>query len=238
MDGQNYVVFHAGTDNSYMNSTANFRGADLGTTFIDLYFQGSTAATDTITGYDKVRLTVTATKEEAALEIVAGALAGAKNPVTVIADDNNSVYVDDNITAVASITLGSRVQTRIVEAITTTKSLEASDSGKVFTVDQGSAYSITLPTVAQAGAGWMATFFLVGQDNNAVKIIPDATEDTLRGAITSADGSGGPSAETGVDELIFVANTAKNGDRVDILCTGSFFECSGVAHDNDHITLA
>jgi len=238
MDGQNYVVFHAGTDNSYMNSTANFRGADLGTTFIDLYFQGSTAATDTITGYDKVRLTVTATKEEAALEIVAGALAGAKNPVTVIADDNNSVYVDDNITAVASITLGSRVQTRIVEAITTTKSLEASDSGKVFTVDQGSAYSITLPTVAQAGAGWMATFFLVGQDNNAVKIIPDATEDTLRGAITSADGSGGPSAETGVDELIFVANTAKNGDRVDIICTGSFFECSGVAHDNDHITLA
>jgi len=238
MDGQNYVVFHAGTDNSYMNSTANFRGADLGTTFIDLYFQGSTAATDTITGYDKVRLTVTATKEEAALETIAGALAGAKNPVTVIADDNNSVYVDDNISAVASITLGSRVQTRIVEAITTTKSLEASDSGKVFTVDQGSAYSITLPTVAQAGAGWMATFFLVGQDNNAVKIIPDASEDTLRGAITSADGSGGPSAETGVDELIFVANTAKNGDRVDILCTGSFFECSGIAHDNDHITLA
>ena len=238
MDGQNYVVFHAGTDNSYMNSTANFRGADLGTTFIDLYFQGSTAATDTITGYDKVRLTVTATKEETALETVAAALAGAKNPVTVIADDNNSVYVDDNISAVASITLGSRVQTRIVEAITTTKSLEASDSGKVFTVDQGSAYSITLPTVAQAGAGWMATFFLVGQDNNAVKIIPDASEDTLRGAITSADGSGGPSAETGVDELIFVANTAKNGDRVDILCTGSFFECSGIAHDNDHITLA
>ncbi len=238
MDGQNYVVFHAGTDNSYMNSTANFRGADLGTTFIDLYFQGSTAATDTITGYDKVRLTVTAAKEEAALETIAGALAGAKNPVTVIADDNNSVYVDDNISAVASITLGSRVQTRIVEAITTTKSLEASDSGKVFTVDQGSAYSITLPTVAQAGAGWMATFFLVGQDNNAVKIIPDSSEDTLRGAITSADGSGGPSAETGVDELIFVANTAKNGDRVDIICTGSFFECSGIAHDNDHITLA
>ena len=52
MDGQNYVVFHAGTDNSYMNSTANFRGADVGTTFLDLYFLGSTGATDTVTGYD------------------------------------------------------------------------------------------------------------------------------------------------------------------------------------------
>ena len=40
MDGQNYVVFHAGTDNSYMNSSANFRGGDVGATFIDLFFAG------------------------------------------------------------------------------------------------------------------------------------------------------------------------------------------------------
>ena len=42
MDGQNYVVFHAGTDNSYMNSSANFRGADVGATFIDLFFASAT----------------------------------------------------------------------------------------------------------------------------------------------------------------------------------------------------
>ena len=38
MDGQNYVVFHSdGGDDSYMNSSANFRGADVGATFIDLF---------------------------------------------------------------------------------------------------------------------------------------------------------------------------------------------------------
>ena len=28
MDGQNYVVFHTGDNDSYMNTTANFKGAD------------------------------------------------------------------------------------------------------------------------------------------------------------------------------------------------------------------
>ena len=238
MDGQNYLVFHNDSNDSYANTSANFRGADVGTEFIDLYFNTATIGANS-GAYDKVRLEVLAGKEEVALEGVMAGFAGNKGgAVTVIADDVNSKYIHENVEAVTSITLASQVQTRLVEAITTTKSLEASDSGKVFTVDQGSAYSITLPTVAQAGAGWHATFFLVGQDNNAVEIIPDASEDTLRGAITSADGSGGASAETGVDQLIFVANTAKNGDRVDIVCTGSFFECSGIAHVNDHITLA
>ena len=237
MDGQNYLVFHNDSNDSYANTSANFRGADVGTTFIDLYFNTATIGANS-GAYDKVRLTVTATYEEAALEgVMAGFAGGRSGAVTVIADDKNSKYIHERVTAVASITLASQVQTRLVEAITTTKSLEASDSGKVFTVDQGSAYSITLPTVAQAGAGWHATFFLVGQDNNAVEIIPDGTEDTLRGAITSGAG-GGVSAETGVDQLIFVANTAKNGERIDILCTGSFFEVSGFMHDDDHITLA
>ena len=237
MDGQNYLVFHADSNDSYMNSSANFRGADVGTTFIDLYFASATVGAGSLSGYDKVRLTVTATKEEQALEDVGAAMAGAKNPVMVIADDVNGNYVSDHVTAVSTITLASQVQTRVVEAIATTKSLEASDSGKIFTVDQGSAYSITLPTVAQAGAGWHATFFLIGQASNAVEIIPDASEDTLRGALTSGAG-GGASAETGVDQLIFVSGTAKNGERVDIVCTGSFFEVSGFMHDDDHITLA
>ena len=236
MDGQNYVVFHAGTDNSYMNSTANFRGADVGATFIDVYFLGSTGATDTITGYDKVRLTVTAAQEESALEGVGAALAGAKNPVTVIADDVNSTYIHDGITAVASITLGSRVQTRIVENIAAAKNIEASDSGKFFTIDQDSAFAITLPTVAQAGAGWFATFMINDIGTNAVTIIPDATEDTLSGFVMSGDGGTGGSA-VGVDTLTFI-NGAETGDKVDIFCDGTIFYCYMAAHDAAHITLA
>jgi len=230
-----YLIFHTAADDSYMNSVENFRGADAGAEFIDVYFASATYA-GTGAGFDKVRLTVTNGEEDRAIEQLANAMTR-NSAVIVVADDVNSVYSCQDITAVGAITLASQVQTRVFEAITTTKSLEATDSGKVFTVDQGSAYSITLPTVAQAGTGWYATFFLVGQDNNAVKIIPDGTEDTLRGSISSAAG-GGVSAETGVDELIFVANTAKNGERIDIVCTGSFFEVSGFMHDDDHITLA
>ena len=105
MDGQNYLVFHNDSNDSYMNSTANFRGADVGTTFIDVYFESPISSSVGAGAYDKVRLTVTATHEEAALEGLAAALAGAKNPVTIVADDKNSVYVHDRITAVSSITL-------------------------------------------------------------------------------------------------------------------------------------
>ena len=143
MDGQNYVVFHAGTDDSYMNSSANFRGADVGATFIDLYFNSATYA-GTGAGYDKVRLTVTATFEEVALEAVAGALAGNKNPVMVIADDNKSLYIEDHITAVASITLASQVQTRVYEDVQAAKALSAADSGKILGLDLLAGFTICI----------------------------------------------------------------------------------------------
>jgi hypothetical protein len=180
MDGQNYVVFHAGTDNSYMNSSANFRGADVGTTFIDLFFASSAGVSGLGnsggTGFDKVRLTVTAAQEEAALEAVAAALAGKKNPVHIIADDNNSVYVHDGITAVASITLASQPNFRPVEAITNaaavTRTLTTAESGKLFTVDMSTVdnnVALTLPTATTAGtAGCYYDFcFLVDCDDDA-----------------------------------------------------------------------
>tara|TARA_R100000234_G_scaffold113265_1_gene87545 strand:+ start:433 stop:1155 length:723 start_codon:yes stop_codon:yes gene_type:complete len=238
-NNKNMLIFIDGANTAYMNSADNFRGVNHDTDDkLDVYFRAAAVGTDdNSAGYDKITLSVTDEKELDAMRGIAACVAGAKTPYVTVADDVNSVYAHDNITAVDSITLGVTGSYRGFEAITTTKSLEASDSGKVFTVDQGSAYSITLPTVAQAGAGWHATFILVGQDNNAVEIIPDASEDTLRGSLTSAAGAG-VSAETGVDQLIFVANTAKNGERVDIVCTGSFFEVSGFMHDDDHITLA
>ena len=60
MDGQNYLVFHNDGNDSYMNSSANFRGADVGALFIDVYFKAAAVGNaGTSAGYDKVRLTVT-----------------------------------------------------------------------------------------------------------------------------------------------------------------------------------
>ena len=94
MDGQNYVVFHNDSDDSYMNSSANFRGAEIAATALYMYFESPiSATTETGGAYDKITLTITAGSEEVALETIAAALAGAKNPVTVIADDPDALMI-------------------------------------------------------------------------------------------------------------------------------------------------
>jgi hypothetical protein len=136
--------------------------------------------------------------------------------------------------------LGSRASFNgtVVENITAAKTLDPSDSGKVFTLDQDSSFDITLPTAANAGVGWNAKFILTDAGSGTVKVIPNSSEDTLIGMITSADSSGGESAESGVDELIWVASTAAVGDWAELFCDGSNFYVSGQEHDNNHMTLS
>ena len=231
MDGQNYVVFHNGSDDSYMNSTANFRGADVGATFIDMYFASATVAT-TSAGYDKVRLTVTAASEEVALETIGGALAGAKNPVTVIADDNNSIYVHDKITAVASITLASQVQTRVVESIITTEALTAADSGKILMLNLAAGFTTTLPSVSDAGAGWYVRFVIGTNCTSNDYIITEKTSADTNVIISQINeietdtGQEGPTS-TG-HTLITIPNATDTvGDFIDIFCDGTNFYATG-----------
>jgi len=136
--------------------------------------------------------------------------------------------------------LGSRASFNgtVVENITAAKTLDPSDSGKVFTLDQDASFDITLPTASQAGAGWNAKFILTDRGSGTVKVIPNSSEDTLIGMIESIDTSAGASAESGVDELIWVASTAVVGDWAELFCDGSNFYVSGQMHDNDHMTLA
>ena len=124
-----------------------------------------------------------------------------------------------------------------VENIAAARTLTAADSGKVFTIDQSSAYSITLPTAAAAGAGWHAKFILTTAASNAVEVIPNSAEDTLIGMIGSADGAAAESAESGVDQLIWASGAAV-GDWAELVCDGLNFYVSGQQHDNDHMTIS
>jgi len=136
--------------------------------------------------------------------------------------------------------LGSRASFHgnVVENLTEAKTLDPSDSGKVFTLDQDASFDITLPTASQAGVGWNAKFVLTDAGSGTVKVIPNSSEDTLIGMIESIDTSAGASAESGVDELIWVASTAATGDWAELFFDGSNFYVSGQMHDNDHMTLA
>ena len=124
-----------------------------------------------------------------------------------------------------------------VENIAAARTLTAADSGKVFTIDQSSAYSITLPTAAAAGAGWHAKFILTTAASNAVEVIPNSAEDTLIGMIGSADGTAAESAESGVDQLIWASGAAV-GDWAELVCDGLNFYVSGQEHDADHMTIS
>ena len=124
-----------------------------------------------------------------------------------------------------------------VETVNAAKTLTALDSGKVFMVQQDSAYEITLPLAATAGAGWHAKFILSEVASNAVTIANNTSEDTIVGTVTGADGGAGSSAESAVDEIVFISG-AQLGDQVELVCDGAIYYAKAQAHDVAHITIS
>ena len=124
-----------------------------------------------------------------------------------------------------------------VETINAAKTLTALDSGKVFMVQQDSAYEITLPLAATAGAGWHAKFILSEVAANAVTIANNTSEDTIVGMTTGGDGGAGSSAESAVDEIVFISG-AQLGDQVELVCDGAVYYAKATAHDVAHITIS
>ena len=124
-----------------------------------------------------------------------------------------------------------------VETINAAKTLTALDSGKVFMIQQDSAYEITLPLAATAGAGWHAKFILSEVAANAVTIANNTSEDTIVGTTVGADGGAGSSAESAVDEIVFISG-AQLGDQVELVCDGIYYYAKAQAHDVAHITIS
>jgi len=124
-----------------------------------------------------------------------------------------------------------------VETVNAAKTLTALDSGKVFMIQQDSAYEITLPLAATAGAGWNAKFILSEVAANAVTIANNTSEDTIVGTTVGADGGAGSSAESAVDEIVFISG-AQLGDQVELVCDGIYYYAKAQAHDVAHITIS
>ena len=123
------------------------------------------------------------------------------------------------------------------EQIAAARTLTAADSGKVFGVNQASAYEITLPLAASAGAGWHCKFVLSTAASNAVTIANNTAEDTIIGMTAGADGGAGSSAGSAVDEIVFISG-AELGDQVELFCNGINYFAKAVAHDVAHITIS
>lgn len=180
----NMLIFVDAANIAYSNTAANFRGISHNADDkLDVYF-ASTEGSET---YDKIVLSVTDEKEIEAMKGLAGALAGAKTPFLVVADDVNSTYATPNITAVDSITRTLTGPTETVESVTANDTLTAADSGKTFVFADAAAV-LTLP---DSGAGdiigWSAKFIsnftATGQEvKNA-----DTTNEVIVGALINSD---------------------------------------------------
>tara|TARA_R100000306_G_C4331938_1_gene120686 strand:- start:28 stop:765 length:738 start_codon:yes stop_codon:yes gene_type:complete len=100
-----FLVFHNASDTSYANTAGALTGISSTTTAVTLKFNNLTSITTTSS--DSVVLTVTAGYEEAVVEWLAQVASNPAKGMVVIADDQNSVYAHDRITAVSSISVDS-----------------------------------------------------------------------------------------------------------------------------------
>jgi hypothetical protein len=123
------------------------------------------------------------------------------------------------------------------ETIAAAKTLTNEDSGKVFFINQASAYEITLPLMSTITAGWNATFIISVVAGNAVTIANNTAENTIVGGIAGADGGAATHAETAVDEVVFISG-AVLGDRCTIVSNGTNYFVNGYAADVAHITVS
>ena len=73
--------------------------------------------------------------------------------------------------------------------------------------------------------------------SNAVTIANNTDEDTIVGYTYGGDGGAGSSAESAVDEIVFISGS-QLGDKVDLFCDGVYYYADAKAHDVAHITIS
>ena len=218
------VVFHNGTNTSYANHSSNLSSMSSATTAITLRFLGQ-GASATATSTDAIVLTVNAGKEEEVMEFLASVMANPQHGMQVVADDENSYYSHQEITAVASISVDSGAGTfqNILNGV-----MDGSDAGLggtahslVFTnAHSGSTVvlaattatsTMTLPTSPVDGFNLR---FVAAADNSA-------HTNTVAGSFDGVLSDGGDNTSvTGTTAFVIVASKLKKGDIIDIVYSG------------------
>ena len=128
-------------------------------------------------------------------------------------------------------------QRRKVE-VAATKTVTKADCGTMFTCGAATA-TMTLPTVAEAGAGWWAEFWV--NDNTAATTIVSPGTDLMYGfAIVGVDNQATfeIAAVAAGGETIVLTTAAVLGDHVRIWCDGTNYFWEGQSQILTGITFA
>jgi len=97
-----FLYFSSGADNTHCYPVSSLAKIDNGSsTRLDLFFHPGAAGADG--GQDQIKLTIADGKEKVIIQDLVAAINAHPNgdPFVVVADDENGVYVNSNITAVA-----------------------------------------------------------------------------------------------------------------------------------------
>ena len=205
------LVFHNGSNTSYANHSANLTSMSSATTAITLRFLGQ-GASATATSTDAVVLTVDAGKEEEVMEFLARAMVNPRTGMQVIADDENSVYAHDSITAVSSISVDSGAGTfkNVVVGAFSSHDLAVTtaQSGSIITVPTtGDNSTITLPSTPPDGTNYK---FICEAASGAHTII---IAGSFEGFLNNGDAV---DAATGTANLTIASNKFEIGDTLEL----------------------
>ena len=241
MDGQNYVVFHNAADDSYMNTTANFRGCYATAEAVDIYFESAISSAGLPAAYDKITLAGTNGDEDRAVEQVASAMGGSKaGGFTVVADDVNSVYAGQDLLSVSTIALASSGRTQKLIDWNQAKTLTTGDSGAWIYASDATAGILTLPAAA---AGLTYEIFIQKAQTGDTHI-GAGSGDYFEGGLLVTD------ADTSTENMaFFLANTAEDdfinldsdakgrlaGGYIKLVCDGTKWHATGVLNGTGSI---
>ena len=228
------LVFHNDSDTSYANYAGNLSSMSSATTAVTLNF-ASTVGTSA--SNDSVVLTVTAGQEEAVMEGLAGAFAEARSGMTVIADDKNSKYLLNGITALASISVDNGAGTfdNVVAATFTTADTGGVDnriiatnahSGSVFTVNAGTDANSTIYLPASPITGWNCKFLCNHpSDAHTITITENGSATAFQGVSLQA---GDTVEHTGTASAVIAASDFKLGDFFEVSWDGTIWNITGM----------
>ena len=128
--------------------------------------------------------------------------------------------------------------------LTATASITPADSGKVFFLNSTTEFTTTLPTIADAGAGFNVKFMIKAAPSGADYVITENTSSDTNVIITNGineletdtddDGPGNGGHTT----ITFVDGVAVAGDWIDVLCDGTNWYVHGQVAADGGITLA
>ena len=126
--------------------------------------------------------------------------------------------------------------------LTATTSLTPSDSGKVFFLNSAAEFTTTLPSVADAGAGFNVKFIIKAAPSGANYVISEkASSDTNKiivngiSELETDDGEDGV-YNAGCTFINFIASAAVAGDWVELLCDGTNWYATGQTNADAGIT--